>query len=113
MQPTSSNSSGVVNPPPPGMGPDDVLFTLFRHKELILAGLILGIIGAGIVKVIYHPFWASEAKINIPYIKETMPGGPEDSHTQFHSTDVNGSTVIGTEIEILKSADVASNAAFT
>ncbi len=60
------------------MGVDDILFTLFRHKQIILAGFILGILGAGIVRVVYHPMWVSEAKLNVPYIAEHLPAGPVD-----------------------------------
>src|SRR3954463_5589914 len=112
MQPISPKSPNVAPPEAPGMGPDDILFTLFRHKQLILAGLILGIIGAGVVKVIYRPFWATEAKLNIPYIKETLPSDPSEPTARVRATDVTGQTIIGTEMEILKSIDVASNAAY-
>ena len=42
-----SNSPSAANghTPPPGTGLDDVLYTLFRHKWLILCFLCLGVLG--------------------------------------------------------------------
>ena len=94
------------------MGVDDILFTLFRHKQIILAGFILGILGVGVVRMVYHPLWVSEAKLNVPYIAEHMPSGPLDPEGVIKQTDPNGQMTIGTEVEILKSFDVSSNAAY-
>ena len=47
MQDSQTPNSANGTHQPPGIGVDDVLFTLFRHKQLILAGFILGILGVG------------------------------------------------------------------
>jgi len=112
MQASPSPNSANGTHQPPGLGVDDVLFTLFRHKQIILAGFILGILGAGVVRVVYRPLWVSEAKLNVPYIAEHLPAGPVDPEGVIKQTDPNGQMTIGTEVEILKSFDISSNVAY-
>src|SRR5690242_9742399 len=107
--PTANGVNG--NQKPPGIGVEDILFTLFRHKELILAGLVLGVIGAGTVRLTHKPYYVSETELNVPYIKESLPIGPVDPDQRTGFVDPNGQTILATEARILTSFDVSSNAA--
>ena len=96
--------------PSAGMNADDVIYTLFRHKWLILAFICLGAAGACMVRVLRPPMYVSQAKLNIPYVKESGPTG--SGADTFKPTGVGAQSVINSEVEILRSLDVASNVAW-
>src|SRR5215469_4477710 len=107
--PSSNGANGQARPP--GMNMDDILFTLFRHKRLIVAFFTLGAIGAAAIRAFYPPLYFSEAKLNVPYVATTIAPGPVDPAANIQLTDSRGEMILGTEIDTLKSFDVASNAA--
>src|SRR5882724_3805149 len=108
MMPTGEQTN-TADPQSPsnGMSRDDVLYIVFRHKWLILCFICLGAAGACMVRVLRPPLYVSQAKLNIPYVKESGPAGT-GSET-FKPTDVGAQSVINTEVELLRSLDVASN----
>jgi uncharacterized protein involved in exopolysaccharide biosynthesis/Mrp family chromosome partitioning ATPase len=90
------------------LGPNDILFVLFKHKYKIVFFIVLAFIAGGALKFVKPPMFESKAKILIKYVKEnrapTMPG----------NSDVvmdPGRSIITTEMEILKSQDIAIAAA--
>jgi len=90
------------------MNLDDVLYTLFRHKWLILGFFCLGIAAAMAVCLVRPPVYVSKAKIMVQYVMESRPvsaSDPESQHVQKIDPGVQG--IIGSEIEILTSLDVA------
>ena len=110
--PSDPITNGIpAQPRPAGLNVDDILFTLFRHKQLILACFIVGAIGAAAVRAFYPPMFCSEAIVNVPYVANKLPGGPIDPDSNIQLTDSRGEMILGTELQILKSFDVASNAA--
>jgi succinoglycan biosynthesis transport protein ExoP len=110
--PSIPHANGAsAQPRPAGMNVDDILFTLFRHKQMILACFIVGAIGAALVRAFYPPVFFSEAKVNVPYVVKQLPGGPIDPDAHVQLTDARGEMILGTEMEILKSFSIASNAA--
>jgi succinoglycan biosynthesis transport protein ExoP len=105
-----SSAPQTNNPAVPaasGMGVDDILFTLFRHKWLILGFICLGVAGAMVVRVLRPPVYVSQAKLLLPYIIEAPAGGPSQN---VQSTEAGGPTIINTEAEILWTHDVVSEA---
>ncbi len=95
-------------PPSPGLKPGDILHILFRHKWKILIITALGVIGAAVLPLIMPAPWQSEAKLLIRYVVESKSPtqvGPEDGRVK--SPDIRGETVIGSELEILTSYDLA------
>lgn len=109
MQNGETNNTTVAPEASSGMGVDDVLYILFRHKWLILAFIFLGAAGALAYRAMRPPFYVSQAKINIPYIKESGPTGT--GNETLKPSDVGPQSIINTEVEILRSLDVASNTA--
>jgi len=89
-----------------GLGVDDVFFTLFRHKWLILTFVGLGLVAAGVVRFVKPPLYQSKAKLSVPYVVDTKAVNTADPETQIISTGSGGLAVIEQEIEILKSLDV-------
>ena len=47
--------------PPPGIGIDDICFTLFRHKWLILGFVCLGLVAAAGMRITHPPKYASRS----------------------------------------------------
>ena len=88
----------------------DILFTIFRHKILILSFLVLGLIAAGIVRVIKPPNYESTAVVYIPYVVNRTAVNPNDAQ---NVTTIGGDAiaVLNTEIEMLKSFDTAIDVA--
>jgi hypothetical protein len=92
------------------MTQDDVYFTLFRHKWLILGFICLGITGAIAIRVIRPPLYMSQATLMVQNViaREFKPPG-EDHPIQ--STDMGAQSTIAAEVDILTSGDVATRAA--
>lgn len=93
-------------PHTPGLGVEDVLYTLFRHKWLIIAFVCLGVAGAVAVRFIKPPLYQSKAKINVPYVVDINVENTADPEKRVTSTTAGGLVAILQEIEILKSLDV-------
>jgi uncharacterized protein involved in exopolysaccharide biosynthesis/Mrp family chromosome partitioning ATPase len=90
------------------MSLDDVLYTLFRHKWLILGFFCLGIAAAMAVCLVRPPVYVSKAKLMVQYVMESRPvnaSDPESQNVQKIDPGVQG--IIASEIEILTSLDVA------
>ena len=61
MNPANSpNAANGHHAPPAGFGVDDAIFTLFRHKWLILAFVCLGLVGAVAVRFVRPPLYVSK-----------------------------------------------------
>src|SRR2546423_4962158 len=109
MQTADAPNTAPTNETGTSMGVDDVLYIVFRHKWLILAAIFLGAAGACMVRVMRPPLYVSQAKINVPYIKESGPTAT--GNETYHATDAGAQSIINTEGEILRSLNVASNTA--
>ena len=98
------------HPAPPGMGLDDVLFTVFRHKWIVLGFTVLGIIGAVVVRIVRPPVFVSSAKLMVHYVVDSRGAvDPKDPDAQsVHQVGGNADAIISSEIEILTSLDVAT-----
>lgn len=86
----------------------DALSAIFKHKGKIIICLILGLVAAGAVYFFYPPQYESSAKLLVRYVLDRSPVDPVDggssSTTGFGKTTDN---VINSEVEILKSWDLA------
>lgn len=105
----AGNNSGDDGETPTGggLGVDDVFFTLFRHKWLILTFVGLGVVAAVAVRFVQPPLFKSMAKLNVPYVVETKAVNTANPETQIITTGSGGLAVMESEIEILKSLDLA------
>jgi polysaccharide biosynthesis transport protein len=107
--PNNSQPKGG-HPAPPGMGVDDVLFTLFRHKWIILGFTLLGIVGAVVVRIVKPPLYVSKAKLMVHYVVESRatvdPRDPDSANV--HQVNPGAENIINSEIEILTSLDIAT-----
>lgn len=108
MSSGSQSDDQTEQSPAAGLAFGDILFTLFRHKFLILGGILLGIISAGIVRVIKPPNFESTAKIYIPYVVNITPIKTAETEGVVQSSS---ETVMNTEAEMVKSFNTALDAA--
>jgi polysaccharide biosynthesis transport protein len=83
----------------------DVIYILFRHKWKILFLSVLGFLAAAFVYSKREPVYVSEAKLLVKYVlvRENM----DLEHSQINVAGGLADHVLNTEIEILKSADLA------
>ncbi|HEX8280911.1 MAG TPA: Wzz/FepE/Etk N-terminal domain-containing protein, partial [Chthoniobacterales bacterium] len=82
----------------------DILYAIFKHKWKILICAIAGFSAAAAVHVLYTPVYESHAKLLVRYVLERTPIDP----------DAGGGrpgNIIGSEVEILTSWDLAMQVA--
>src|SRR5438270_5560819 len=108
---TASSSANAAPTPPtaPSLNLDDVVFTLFRHKWLILAFVCLGLAAMEVARVRRPPLYESHAKLMVRYVVDTKAVNPANPNTSIEQ-DLS-QNVINSEMEILDSLDVAARAA--
>jgi polysaccharide biosynthesis transport protein len=86
---------------------NDILFALFKHKKKILIGTIAGLAGAVAVYFFYPPVYESQAKLLVRYLVERSTVDTVDRPNSPGGYAPTTDTVIGSEIEILSSWDLA------
>ena len=93
-----------------GFSADDAIFTVFRHKWLILGFVCLGVVGAVAVRFVRPPLYVSKAKLMVHYVVDSRAATTASSEGQnVQSVDVGAQNIINSEIEILTSLDVAKS----
>jgi succinoglycan biosynthesis transport protein ExoP len=90
----------------PSFGLQDILYVLFKHKWKILACGALGLAAAVAVFLKTKPFYKSEGRLLISYVLQR--GAIDDHETQMEAGGRSGEQVINTELEIMRSADLAA-----
>src|SRR3954463_12820834 len=110
MNPADINNMPNGDQPAAGIGLDDVTFTLFRHKWLILAFFCMGIVGAIGVRFLKKPTYVSKSELMLHYVV-ARPVGPGADGGQALVPDLGAQAIINTEVVLLQSLDVATNAA--
>lgn len=85
----------------------DVLFVFFKHKWLILILSFLGFGSAAAVYFAQAPLFQSQAKLLVRYVIERSAVDPYQAQASPGASVGAGNHVIGTEMEILNSADLA------
>jgi hypothetical protein len=68
-------SSAQGQPPPKGLTVDDVIYTLFRHKWLLLAFLALSVVGALAVRLVRPPLYISKQAM-VHYVSPSSAATP-------------------------------------
>jgi succinoglycan biosynthesis transport protein ExoP len=96
----------------PSFGAQDVLYVLFKHKWKIVFLSLLGFGAAAALYLNQQPIYKSESKLLIRYV---ISKGSVDPYEAMNSPSGGargkGDAVIDTEIEILRSVDLALNVA--
>ena len=99
-------SDALTDSPQSGFGPRDIVYALLKHKWLIVVGAIIGVVAGAMVKARYTPVYESNAKLLVRYIVERTPIDSVDA-----TSGKSSENVIGSEMEILTSWDLATQVA--
>ena len=93
---------------PGGLTLADIYYTIFRHKWKIIGLSAVGLVAAVIVFLAKPPAYTSEAKLFIRYVVESRVPSGMGTDPQIKNPDPGGANIINSEIEILRSLDLAS-----
>ena len=90
-----------------GLQLNDVLFVLFKRKWTVVLCGLLGVIAAAAVYFLWPAMYQSEAKLLVRYVVERSGVDPVEAEKAVTASSDEGERVIGAEIEILTSWDLA------
>lgn len=90
-------------------GLQDILFVLFKHKWKVLVCGAVGLVAAAAVFAVRKPYYQSQANLLINYVLQR--GAVDDHETEVTTGGRSGDQVMTTEIEILRSGDLAADVA--
>src|SRR5215831_15448359 len=94
-----------------GVHLSDVLFAQFKRKWTIVLCVLLGIVAAAIFYFLFPPVYESQAKLLVRYVLERSAVDPIDGTKPTFQSSSDSDRVIGAEIEILTSWDLAMQVA--
>jgi uncharacterized protein involved in exopolysaccharide biosynthesis/Mrp family chromosome partitioning ATPase len=94
-----------------GINLNAILFALFKHKRTTIVCAAVGIIAAAAVYFFYPPVYESQAKLLVRYVLERSGVDPIEAEKAGAAASIEADRVIGTEIEILTSWDLAAQVA--
>ena len=90
-----------------GVHLDDVLFAVFKRKSTVLLCALLGIIAAVAVYFLWPASYESRSKLLVRYVLERSGVDPVEAEKAVTASSNEGDRVIGAEVEILTSWDLA------
>jgi uncharacterized protein involved in exopolysaccharide biosynthesis/Mrp family chromosome partitioning ATPase len=96
---------------PSGMKRGDIFFALFKCKKTIIVCTVVGILAAAAVYFLYPPSYESQAKLLVRYVTERSAVDPSEAEKAAAASNNEGDRVIGAEMEILTSWDLAMEVA--
>src|SRR4029453_18751293 len=95
------------NPQHSGINLNSILFALFKRKRTIMVCAAAGIIAAAAFYFLYPPSYESQAKLLVRYVTERSAVDPVEAEKAGAVAANASDRVIGAEIEILTSWDLA------
>jgi uncharacterized protein involved in exopolysaccharide biosynthesis/Mrp family chromosome partitioning ATPase len=90
-----------------GVHLEDILFALFKRKSTILVCALLGGIAAVALYCLWPASYESRAKLLVRYVLERSGVDPVEAEKAVTASSSEGDRVIGAEVEILTSWDLA------
>ena len=94
-----------------GVNLGDIFFALFKRKRTIMVCAALGIIAAAVFYLLYPPSYESQAKLLVRYVLERSAVDPVEAEKAGVASSNEADKVIGAEMEILTSWDLAMQVA--
>jgi uncharacterized protein involved in exopolysaccharide biosynthesis/Mrp family chromosome partitioning ATPase len=91
----------------PSVSRNDILFALFKHKKKILLGTIVGLAVAAVVYFLYPVSFESDAELMVRYLVESSTVDSVDNPKNPGGYAPTTDSIIGSEIAILSSWDLA------
>jgi uncharacterized protein involved in exopolysaccharide biosynthesis/Mrp family chromosome partitioning ATPase len=95
------------HPPQSAISLNAVLFALFKRKGTVFLCAAMGIAAAAALYFFYPPMYESQAKLLVRYVTERSAVDPVEAEKAAIASNSGGDRVIGAEIEILTSWDLA------
>ena len=95
------------HPQPSGLNMNAILFALFRRKWTVLLCAALGIAAAAAFYFLNPPTYESQAKLLVRYVTERSAVDPVEAEKAAVQANNASDRVLGAEIEILTSWDLA------
>jgi len=86
---------------------NDILFALFKHKKKIIVCSVAGLVAAVGVYLLYPPVYESQAKLLVRYLVERSSVDAIDNPGSAGGVTRTAENVLGSEVEILTSWDLA------
>src|SRR5690349_16292295 len=90
---------------------NDIFIALFKHKKKIIFAAAVGLVAAIAVRVFYPPVYESQAKLLVRYLVERSTVDGLDPTAASGLMRTGPDNVLGSEVEILRSWDLAVQAA--
>jgi uncharacterized protein involved in exopolysaccharide biosynthesis/Mrp family chromosome partitioning ATPase len=90
-----------------GIHLSDILFALFKRKWTIILCALVGIVAAATFYLFYPPVYESQAKLLVRYVLERSAVDPIEGTRPSGTSSSDTAKVIGAEIAILTSWDLA------
>src|SRR5262249_28767289 len=90
-----------------GIHLSDILFALFKRKQTIISCALVGIVAAASFYFLFPPVYESQAKLLVRYVLERSAVDPVEAEKAAAASHNEGDRVIGAEMEILTSWDLA------
>jgi len=94
-----------------GIHLSDILFALFKRKRTIVLCALLGVIAAATFYFLFPRVYESQAKLLVRYVLERSAIDPVEAEKAAAASHNEGDRVIGAEMEILTSWDLAMQVA--
>jgi succinoglycan biosynthesis transport protein ExoP len=91
-----------------GLSLADIYYILFRHKWKIIGFSAAGFLAAALIYFLQPTVYSSEAKLFIRYVLEARLPSGIGGDPQIKTPDPGGANIINSEIEIMKSLDLAA-----
>jgi uncharacterized protein involved in exopolysaccharide biosynthesis/Mrp family chromosome partitioning ATPase len=89
----------------------EACYVLYRHKWKIILCSLAGLAGAAAIYTMSPNVYRSEAEIWVKYLEENQALGPGTTKSQDKPEVLRGEQVIGSEVRILTSLDLATKVA--
>ena len=96
---------------PAGLNLADIYYIFFRHKWKIILFSAGGFLAAAVFYLTQPVSYRSEAALYIRYILESRAPNPIAGDPQTRTLETGGANIINSEIEIIKSLDLATQVA--
>jgi len=108
---TTPSNSRLQNHRHSSLNVYDILFVLFKHKWKIILISLLGLTGSAAVLYLTmrSPNYETEAKLLVRYVLERSNVDPYEA--KVDASGIHGTSAMDAELEIIKSADLASEVA--
>ena len=91
----------------PGLSLADIYYIVFRHKGMIIGCSAAGFVVAALIYFLQPAMYTSEAKLFIRYVLEARLPSGIGGDPQIKTPDPGGANIINSEIEIVRSLDLA------